>query len=119
VRRCADKLGGGISHHDLEPGLVLRDLSIRLKHGVEAPLLVPIMNQDDGREPNRLLARPADPRFTFEILNEPIGKVICRPRPPSGLGTVRPAVRASEFDLVLERITIQCRPPCVPNAYCL
>jgi hypothetical protein len=93
---------------------LVRDRSLCLKDSLEAPLLVPIVNQDDGRQSHRMLAGPADPRFTFEMLHEPVGEMTWRPRPPHTLGAVGYTMRAGELNLILERIAIKGRPPRIP-----
>jgi len=103
----------------MQASLVVRDFEVCLEHGVEAPLLAPVMQQHDRRKVQRLLAVAARAHLTLKILHEAIREVIGRARPASGLRPVRPAVRAREFDEILLRIAVQRGPSCIPDSYCI
>lgn len=102
-----------------EDGLVLGNVEIRGKYGVEAPLLIPVVNQDHGRNAQGPLAIAAGAHLTLEILYESVRKVILGTRPARGLGPVRSAMRARILDHILKRVAIQRGPACVANTNCL
>jgi len=104
---------------DLTGGeLVLRDFCVSLENRVEPALLVSVVNQNDRRQSHRLLAISANSTLAFDVLNEAVGEVVGRARPPGSLRTVRPAMRASEFNLILQWVAIQCRPSRIAHPNC-